>query len=330
MDNGQWTIDNGQCTMDNGQWALTTLKFRSVINFILIGICVLAGMLFRRSKTLPPDAHKGINAWIIYLAMPAVSLKYLPHVQWTGNMILPALTPIIIWLGGWFYSRWYALKSGIDKATEGALKISAGLSNTGFIGFPLIMAYFSEKELGIAIVCDQVSFTLLSTAGVIVAINSSKKQVLSAGVVLKKLFRFPPFLACMAALILPHFINLSAADPLFDKIATTVGPLALFSIGLQLKFDGWRNQWKTLSVALVYKLLIAPFLILIIALLLHQTGIVAKISIFEAAMPTVLTAAVIADEYHLNPRLSNQIIGIGIILSFATTAVWYLIVQWLL
>lgn len=300
-----------------------------MINFAIIGICILAGILFRRSGTLPMDAHKGINAWIIYLAMPAVSLKYLPHVQWTTAMLLPAITPVIVWLGGWLYCRLYALKCGLDKATEGALKICAGISNTGFIGFPLIMAYFSEKQLGIAIICDQVSFTLLSTAGIIVAINSSKKQELSPRVVLKKLVRFPPFIACLAALVLPRYINLSLADPLFDKLAATVGPLALFSIGLQLKFEGWRSQWKNLSAALVYKLLIAPLLVLVTALLSHQNGLVPQISIFEAAMPTVLTAAVIADEYNLNPRLANQIIGIGIITSFFTTALWYLIIRWI-
>ena len=287
-------------------------------------------MLFRQSRMLPPDTHKGINAWIIYLALPAISLKYLPHIHWNSHLLLAAATPVIVWLGGWLYCKIYAMNSGIDKATEGGMKITAGLSNTGFVGFPLVMAYFGEKELGIAVICDQVSFMLLSTAGIIVAINSSGNQVLSAGVVLKKLFRFPPFLAFLAAIILPHLIDLSMADPLFDKLAATVGPLALFSIGLQLRFSGWQKEWRQLSAALLYKLLIAPLLVMIVALLLHQRGTVAQISIFEAAMPTVLTAGVIADEYHLNPRLSNQIVGIGIILSMATTGLWYAIVRWLI
>lgn len=286
-------------------------------------------MLFRQSKTLPVDAHKGINAWIIYIALPALSFKYLPHIQWSTHLLLAAIAPVIVWLGGWLYCSIYILKSGVDKSTQGAMKITSGLSNTGFVGFPLVMAYFGEQHLGIAVICDQMSFTLLSTAGVIVAINSSKKQVLSTSVVLKKLFRFPPFLGCLAALLLPRFIDLSPAEPLFDKLAATVGPLALFSMGLQLKFSGWQKNLKYISVVLLYKLLIAPLLVLCVALLLHIKGTVAQTSIFEAAMPTVLTAGVIADEYHLNPTLSNQIIGIGIILSFVTTAMWYGVIHWL-
>ncbi len=300
-----------------------------MINFALIALCIIAGMLFRQSKTLPADAHKGINAWIIYIALPALSLKYLPHIQWSTHLLLAAMAPVIVWFGGWLYCSLYLSGSGIDKSTMGAMKITSGLSNTGFVGFPLVLAYFGEQHLGIAVICDQMSFALLSTASVIVAINSSNKQVLSAGVVLKKLFRFPPFLGCLAALLLPRLIDLSPVEPLFDKLAATVGPLALFSMGLQLRFSGWQQNIKNISVVLVYKLLIAPLLILSVVLLLHVKGTVPQTSIFEAAMPTVLTAGVIADEYHLNPTLSNQVIGIGIIISFASTAMWYGIIHWL-
>jgi predicted permease len=287
-------------------------------------------MLFRQSGTLPADAHKGINAWIIYIALPALSLKYIPHIEWSAHLLLAALTPVIVWLGGWLYCSAYFLKKAVDLPTRGAIKISAGLSNTGFVGFPLVMAYFGEQHLGIAVICDQVSFTLLSTAAIIVAINSSKKQELSAAVVLKKLFRFPPFLGCLAAIILPQFINLTQAEPLFDKLAATVGPLALFSMGLQLQFRGWKKNINQIAVALFYKLFIAPLLILSVVMIFQMKGTVAQTSIFEAAMPTVLTAGVIADEYQLNPSLANQIIGIGILISFASTALWYGIIQWLL
>ena len=125
-------------------------------------------------------------------------------------------------------------------------------------------------------------------------------------------------------------MNITPIEPLFDKLAATVAPLALFSIGLQLQFRGWYKQWKHISVALAYKLIIAPLLVLIVSLVFNLKGIVPQICVFEAAMPTVLTAAVITDEYGLNPVLSNQIIGLGIIASFFTTGAWYAITQWLL
>ncbi|PWS27821.1 transporter [Pedobacter yonginense] len=297
-------------------------------NFVLIGLCILVGILFRKSKTLPKDAHKGINAWIIYVALPAVSFKYLPHITWTKDLLFPAFAPIGVWLLGWLFITIYSRINQISRATSGGLKLVSSLSNTSFIGFPLIIAYFSEKELAIAIICDQITFALLSTIGIVVAIRSSQQQKLSPKLVLKKVLTFPPLIGCILALILPRYVDLSALDVLFDKLAGTVGPLALFSIGLQLKFGGWFSEIKHLSIALLYKLILAPLSILVIGLLLGMNGMITKISIFEMAMPTLLTAGVVADQYNLNPKVSNLVVGIGILLSFITTGLWWLLLTY--
>jgi predicted permease len=298
-------------------------------NFILIGLCILAGILFRKNKVLPKDAHKGINAWIIYLALPAVSFKYLPHITFTQDLLLPALAPVCVWALGWLYITCYQkFNPKMSRATQGGLKLTSSLSNTSFIGFPLILAYFSENEIAIAIICDQITFALLSTIGIIVAIRSSQTQKLSMQLVAKKVFTFPPLIGCVLALTLPRFIDISALDPLFDKLAGTVGPLALFSIGLQLKFGGWFSELKHIGVALLYKLILAPLAIMLIVITIGMTGTIAKITIFEMAMPTLLTSGVIADQYNLNPKVANLVIGIGIVLSFITSAIWWVVLTY--
>jgi predicted permease len=60
---------------------------------------------------------------------------------------------------------------------------------------------------------------------------------------------------------------------------------------------------------------------------LNIKGTIAQISIFEAAMPTFLTAGIITEEYGLNARLVNLVIGISIIVAFATTGIWYLLLK---
>ncbi len=143
--------------------------------------------------------------------------------------------------------------------------------------------------------------------------------------VLKKVLTFPPFIGCVLALTLPRFADLSVLDPLFDKLAGTVGPLALFSIGLQLKFGGWYSEIKHIRTALLYKLILAPLVVALVALCLGLKGTIAQITIFEAAMPTLLTAGVVADQYNLNPKVSNLVVGIGILLSLISTGVWWFI-----
>lgn len=296
-------------------------------NFLLIGLCILVGYLLQRSKKLPADSFKAVNAWIINLALPAVSFKFLPHIQWGKTLLLPILMPVIVWAAAWVYITLYAARKKLDEPTKAGLLLTTGLSNTSFVGFPLVIAYFSGAELSIAVICDQVSFLLLATIGVVVALHVSGEERISAAMLAKRIISFPPFIACVLSLTLPSFVDLAFLEPLFDMVAATIAPLALFSIGLQIKFEGWQNEIKHIKYALFFKLFIAPAVIFAVAWFARMKDMHAQISIFESAMPPFLTSGIIASQYNLNPRLSNLIIGIGIVVSFITTAFWYWLIQ---
>jgi predicted permease len=119
-------------------------------------------------------------------------------------------------------------------------------------------------------------------------------------------------------------------NPLLTKLAGTLVPLALFSVGLQIRISDWGSELRLLSLGLVYKLLLAPALVLGVALAFHLKGIIAQASVFEAAMAPMVTAAILAAEYRLNPRLSNLMVSVGILISIATTGLWALILRTLL
>lgn len=299
-----------------------------MVNFLLIIVCLGAGMLFSRAKILPTDAHKSLNMWLIYLAVPATSFKYLPYIEWKIDLLLPALSPIIIWVGSFLMVRIYRSRTSLDIHSQGVLQVSGGLSNTSFLGFPLVMAFFGEKMLSIAIICDQVTFMLLSSVGIITCLRASSGGTISWKAVLKKLLIFPPFLGCVAALTIPNWVDISAITPLFDKLAATVAPIALFSIGLQLRIGDWKSEITPLSIGLFYKLLIAPTIILLLVLALGMKGDIPRITIFEAAMPALVSSAVVAEVYGLNVRLATLLVGFGIFFSFLTCTFWWFILKY--
>lgn len=301
-----------------------------MINFVLIAVCIIAGMIFKSTKTIHPDAHKGINTWVLYLALPAVSFKYLPKVQWSLEMLFPILSTVLIAVGSSILVLFYCRIKNYSRRSRSTMELASGYSNTSFIGFPLIAAFYGEQYLSIAIICDQTMFLMLSTMGIITALKGgSKSGKISSIFILKRLFTFPPFLGCISALILSQFFNLDFAEPLFDKLAATVAPLALFSVGLQLKFNGWRKLIPQISTSMLYKLILAPSCVLVLALVFDIKEDIAKISIFEAAMPTVITSSIIAEQFRLNTKLINLIIGISILVGFVTTGIWFEIIEFL-
>ncbi|WP_027382396.1 AEC family transporter [Epilithonimonas caeni] len=301
-----------------------------MINFVLIVVCVVAGMIFKSTKTIHPDAHKGINTWLLYIALPAVSFKYLPKVEWSWEMLFPILSTVLTAIGGWAFMLLYSRIKNYSARSRSTMELASGYSNTSFIGFPLITAFYGEKYLSIAIICDQTMFLMLSTMGIIAALRGgSKSGKVDSKFILKRLFTFPPFIGCISALILSQFIDLHFAEPMFDKLASTVAPLALFSVGLQLKFNGWRKLIPQISTSMLYKLILTPIMVLILAVVFGVKGDIAKISIFESAMPTVITASIIAEQYRLNTKLINLIIGISILVGFVTTGIWFEIIEFL-
>ena len=82
-----------------------------------------------------------------------------------------------------------------------------------------------------------------------------------------------------------------------------------------------------MSMSMLYKLILAPAIVLGMALLFGIKGDVAKITVFEAAMPTLVTSSIIAEQFRLNSKLTNLIIGVSIIVGFITSAFWYQITE---
>lgn len=295
------------------------------MNFLLIFFCLAAGYLLRRTGTLPSDAHISINGWILYIALPAVALHYIPTIAWTTDVILPLAMPLLVFAGSWIIISFLSKRFQWEKETQGALILTAGLGNTSFIGFPLTQAYFGAEGLHVAVLCDQMTFITLSTLGVLLVMHASGREQVGPALLLKRILLFPPFIGFAAAIGLPFVVDLAPVDPLFEKLSVTLIPLALFSVGMQLRFSDWRKDVKVLAVGLGYKLFVAPAIVLAVAAVFSISGMIARVSVLEASMPPMITSAILATEYQLNPPLANRMVCFGIMLSFITTFIWWAI-----
>lgn len=296
-------------------------------NFILIAVCFLSGWLLKRTKVIPEGSHVSINTWILYVALPAAALHYLPKISWSNNLFLLILTPAICWIGAWLMTQVVATYFAFDRATRAGFLIVCGLGNTSFVGFPLISAYYGKEWLALASILDQANFVLLAVFASFVAMKNQPGNTVSLSVIVKKLLTFPAFFAIPAALILPRFVSFEPVDEFFAGVASTLSPLALFSVGIQFKLDDLKSIWKPVLAASVYKLILTPAIVLAIGTLLHIGGMTLKISVFEAAMGTMISAGILCDQFDLNPKLSNAIVFTTIMLSFVTSGIWYFILN---
>lgn len=237
------------------------------------------------------------------------------------------VVPVIVLAGSTLFFYLLGLFFKMSNRTSRTLMLVGGLSNTSFVGFPLIQAYYGSQALPIGIVSDQMTFFLLSTAGVMIAMNGSlsRRKKTDLRYVWQRVFSFPPLIGCLLALTLPRLFDLSPLDNFLGTIASTVSPLALFSIGLQLNFCIVKTEIPTIAYAALYKLLIAPAVIAILALALELKGEIIRVSLFEMAMPSLVATSMVLHEFRLNTKLGNSVIGLTIPLGLLSTYMWFLL-----
>ena len=300
-----------------------------MVGILMIFVWLAIGVVLRQLPIVPSNAYQKLNTVVLFISLPAVTLLHIPELALSTQLLYPAAVAWIVYPVALALFIGLGRVFGWDKATIGCLTLCCGLCNSSFIGYPLMEALYGKPGLEIAILVDQPgSFVVLSTLGVITAFYCSTGTPTIAAIA-KKLFTFPPFLAFIVAfgLLLSGFHHTAFTKGILSPISATMVPLALVSVGLQLKPEWPGTDLRELLLGLSYKLLIAPLIIFTLYVLIaKQGGLASKVSIMEAATAPMVTGAILASQYNLRPRLANLFVGIGIPLSFATLAVWYFIV----
>lgn len=302
-------------------------------NYILLRVCFLLGIVLHRSGRLPDNAAATLNGFVLNISLPALTLTYVHDLELDTNLILPALMAWLMFgIGcGFFWLAGHLMD--FSRPTIGGLMLTGGLANTSFIGLPMIDTFYGDQFLGLGILIDQVgSYFVLSTLGILVAsiyCSDQSGRGIDISMVIRKIVQFVPFQSFVLALLLIPYEYPAWLDELFMHMGATLIPLALVSIGYQLRLSHVNGKTMALATGLLFKLVLAPALILLIYVgVFGAEGPVLRVTVFEAAMAPMIGASIVAMNHNLNPPLLTLMIGIGIPLSFLTLPVWFQLLRY--
>ncbi|WP_115813380.1 AEC family transporter [Flavobacterium aquicola] len=297
-------------------------------NIILIFVCLLLGVLLQKVKHLPVNLHKKLNYIVIYFCLPSLALFYIPKIELDTKLLYPIGVTWIGFITAILFFSLLGAKLKWSRKLTGCMIMTAGFSNTSFLGFPIIQALYGNEGLKMAILVDQPgTFVVLSTLGIFIATlySTGHPDVFQ---IIKKILFFPPFIAFLLACFMNvfHFDFHEYIQFSLQKAGSVMTPLAMLSVGLQLQFDRKSKHFKFLGLGLVYKLIMTPALIyLLYVVIMKQHSQMIQVSVIEAAMAPMISSSIIASSYGLKPRLCSMMIGFGIPLSFITLVFWYFI-----
>jgi predicted permease len=297
-------------------------------NVVLLFLCLAAGVALRASGRVPDNAHLAINGFIINISLPALTLLQIHDVELHSELIFPVLMPWLMFVGVaasiWLIGRQFHLAA----ATRGALILTAGLANTSFVGVPMIESFYGAHYMAIGLLIDQLgTYLVLSTLGIAIACLCSRGSA-SISEVSCRVATFPPLIALVLALLLTPVAYPPIVSEILTRLGGTLAPLALVSVGLQLRLGALRGRCTPVACGLGIKLLLAPLVLAVIYVkLLGATGTVAHITLFEAAMGPQIGGAIVATQYGLDPPLVTLMVGIGSVVAFLTLPIWWYALQ---
>lgn len=297
---------------------------------------ILCGYVATRRKLLPLAAIPGLNAFVLFFALPCMLYRFgagtpvaqllnasLMAVYLLCALIMVALTVAITRRG----------RIGWNDAAFGALV--AAFPNTGFMGVPLLVALLGASAAGPAIVT--ITIDMVVTSSLCIALSrldgaGTRSAGVAARLALRGVVANPlPWAIVLGALA--SGLGLRLPGPLnatVSLLADAASPTALFTIGAVLARSQINSEPGNHNAGywpvVVLKLLVHPLLVGGVGLLAIAAGapldrFALTVVVLVAALPSASNVAMLAERFGAdNGRIARIILGSTVLAFFSFAA----------
>lgn len=294
---------------------------------------VLTGYLAGRRHVLPESSIPGLNAFVLYFALPCLLFRFGMQTPLV-DLLNPAVLGVWLLAAGLIVFFTVALslntRVGLKDAAFGALV--AAFPNTGFMGVPLLVALLGDAAAG-PVICVVLADLFVTTSVCIALAQAHDASGHGASVAARRALRgalsnpLPWSIALGAAFSVAGWRPSGPVDAVVRMLADASTPVALFTIGTVLYRAGQHTHTQTrridyLPVAAV-KNFVHPLLVLLLAAGAHVLG--APLSTFQvtvlalaAALPSASNVSPLAERYGADNGRVARIIMSSTVLAFVS------------
>ena len=305
---------------------------------------VLCGYLAARSRVLPEAAIPGLNAFVLFFALPCLLFRFgssMPFAQLIDPVLVGIYAACALLMVCFTVAA--TLKraeggAGVDMKNAAFSALVAAFPNTGFMGVPLLVALLGERAAGPLI--STVLIDLILTSTLCIALAQSQQHLgargggrgsmaASALRSLRGALTNPlPWAIAVGAVVAG--LQLQLPGPLAQVVkmlADSATPVALFTIGAVLWRAGQHAHTRTpvgqfLPVVL-FKLFVHPLLVLAVGLLAHAAGAPVPsfgltVLVLVAALPSASSVSMLAERYGADNGRVARVIMASTVLAFVS------------
>ncbi len=300
---------------------MVTQIFSTVL--LPIVLIVVAGFIFGRlmrvdSRPLALAVFYLFNPCLVFVSMASTPVG----ADLLGKL---ALLKVLVIISLIVLANILAAALRLSPALKGAFILAVAFSNSGNFGLSATEFAFGQAGLTLALVCFMVDNLAVNSLGVYFA---ARGRASVRGALLQVAGN--PAIYALALGLLVHEagwqlpLALSRATETLGRAAV---PTMQTVLGVQLATLAFTRQHaKAMGVAALLSLIVAPALAALFAMPLGVTGLARQVGILESAVPTAVSAAIVATRYESEPGLVSGTVLITSLLSLVTvTLVLYLI-----
>ncbi len=291
----------------------------------LCGLVLIGLLLGRRLPNVVPIR---LGQFLFWIGVPIGIVGFLRKADLSGAIwIAPVFSYAAMLLGAFF--AWAGIKwqsyftNTVPKSpTQGSFILSAMVGNTGFLGYPIILAVHGTKYFAWALFYDLLGSLFGAwVLGIAIAayFGGSATSLLQN----TKVILINPALWSFGFGLLFRQVEISPfAEFVLEKLAWSGVALSLILMGMRL---GKLNYWKNLrpaGISLAIKMLLVPLILGSTLKFLGLTGTPAKIILLQMAMPPAFAILILAETFNLDSDLAVATVSIGTVALLATLPMW--------
>jgi predicted permease len=161
------------------------------------------GYFLKNIKLPIQDLATKLNKFVIYVSLPAMIFLQIPKLEFSNEVLIPVVVSWGVMIVSAIFVLFISIYLDFSKEITGALMLVSVLTNSSFLGIPIVGAYMGDTSLPYILVYDQLgTFIALAIYGTIVGAYYSSEGKVSFKIISLKVITFPHFLSMILALFL--------------------------------------------------------------------------------------------------------------------------------
>ena len=291
--------------------------FQTMLKLFLL---LVLGFVLFKCHIFDEYTNKKISALIVNVASPMLIISSIAGVEGNDKSIVFLMigAGILMYIGFIILGKIINRIFPFPKKDWPVYECMVVFANTGFMGYPVLLDVFGQEAVFYASLIHMAFNFFVYTYAIMCLTKGDDnefklnfKQLLTPGIVLI-------FIG-----ILIYLFDIQLPSVLMDTInsvGSLTAPLSMMMIGSSLAVYPIKDSftdWRSYVFAFV-RLMIVPFVTMIMCRLLHIDAYYANITIITNAMPVGSMVLMLATQYNANVKIVTRNIVVSTLLSVIT------------